>query len=92
VKQGLLPTPRATDGEKGGPNQRGSKGDLMLPSAVMLLPTPLSRDHKSGRCSEETLNKNSRPLSEAIEAKAESGRLCPQWVAWLMGFPSEWLD
>ena len=30
----LLPSPRATDGTKGGPNQRGSKGDLMLPSAV----------------------------------------------------------
>lgn len=36
----MLPTPRATDGTKGGPNQRGSSGDLMLPSAVMLLPTP----------------------------------------------------
>lgn len=36
----LLPTPRATDGEKGGPNQRGSSGDLMLPSAVAMLPTP----------------------------------------------------
>lgn len=36
----LLPTPRATDGTKGGPNQRGSKGDLMLPSAVALIPTP----------------------------------------------------
>lgn len=37
----LLPTPRATDGTKGGPGQRGSKGDLMLPSAVLqLLPTP----------------------------------------------------
>lgn len=33
----LLPTPRA----KGGPNQRGSSGDLMLPSAVMQL-LPLS--------------------------------------------------
>lgn len=30
----FLPTPRATDGTKGGPNQRGSSGDLMLPSAV----------------------------------------------------------
>ena len=37
----LLPTPRATDGTKGGPNQRGSSGDLMLPSAVHLLPTPM---------------------------------------------------
>ena len=27
----MLPTPRATDGTKGGPNQRGSSGDLMLP-------------------------------------------------------------
>jgi hypothetical protein len=33
----LLPTPRATDGTKGGPNQRGSSGDLMLPSAVQSL-------------------------------------------------------
>jgi hypothetical protein len=41
----LLPTPRATDGTKGGPNQRGSSGDLMLPSAVMgLLPTPTAAD------------------------------------------------
>jgi hypothetical protein len=30
----LLPTPRASDGTKGGPNQRGSKGDLTLPSAA----------------------------------------------------------
>lgn len=49
----LLPTPRATDGEKGGPNQRGSSGDLMLPSAVAQLPedaqllgTPVARDGK----------------------------------------------
>ena len=31
---GWWPTPRATDGAHGGPNQRGSKGDLALPSAV----------------------------------------------------------
>lgn len=41
-----MPTPRAGDGEKGGPNQRGSSGDLMLPSAVTCLPTPTSRDWK----------------------------------------------
>ena len=32
------PTPKGTDGTKGGPNQAGSKGDLMLPSAQW--PTP----------------------------------------------------
>lgn len=33
----LLPTPRASDGMKGSPNQRGSRGDLTLPSAVIQL-------------------------------------------------------
>ncbi|CAM3402710.1 hypothetical protein KIPE111705_06800 [Kibdelosporangium persicum] len=43
----LLPTPRATDGTKDGPAQRGSKGDLMLPSAVMRLPGPNAADGTS---------------------------------------------
>jgi len=30
----LLPTVRASDAEKGGPNQRGSSGDVALPAAV----------------------------------------------------------
>lgn len=33
----LFPTPRASDGMKGSPNQHGSKGDLMLTSAVARL-------------------------------------------------------
>lgn len=45
----MLPTPRATDGTKGGPNQRGSSGDLMLPSAVaQLLPTTSVADAMGG--------------------------------------------
>lgn len=46
----LLPTPRATDGTKGEPNQRGSSGDLMLPSVVaQLLPTPAVADSQGTR-------------------------------------------
>lgn len=48
-----LPTPRATDGTKGGPNQRGSSGDLMLPSAVTLLPTPAVNDMGAGKTVDE---------------------------------------
>jgi len=40
VKAPGWPTPRGTDGTKGGPNQAGSKGDLMLPSAAAQWPTP----------------------------------------------------
>lgn len=43
----LLPTPRASDAEKGSPNQHGSSGDLMLTSAVhQLLPTPTAQAAK----------------------------------------------
>lgn len=41
------PSPRATDGTKGGPNQAGSKGDLMLPSASAQWGTPQARDYRS---------------------------------------------
>ena len=38
--RGMWPTPLASDGAKGGPNQRGGKGDLRLPAAVIHWPTP----------------------------------------------------
>ncbi|MGS2618085.1 hypothetical protein ACVCAH_26700 [Micromonospora sp. LZ34] len=49
LSQVLLPTPRATDGVKGCPGQRGSHGDLTLPSAAVQvparpLPTPRASD------------------------------------------------
>ncbi|WP_229688388.1 hypothetical protein [Micromonospora yangpuensis] len=49
LSQVLLPTPRATDGEKGCPGQRGSHGDLTLPAAAVrvparTLPTPRASD------------------------------------------------
>lgn len=46
-RSSLLPTPRATGGTKGGPNQRGSSGDrnsLPLNALVTLLPTPAVND------------------------------------------------
>lgn len=45
--EAFLPTPRATDGTKGCPAQRGSKGDLMLPSAVIRLLVPPA-PHQAG--------------------------------------------
>jgi hypothetical protein len=43
------PTPKGTDGTKGGPNQAGSKGDLMLPSAAAQWPTPMTVNTTSNR-------------------------------------------
>jgi hypothetical protein len=47
------PTPRGTDGTKGVPNQAGSKGDLMLPSAAAQWPTPAARDSKGANSAEQ---------------------------------------
>jgi hypothetical protein len=51
------------------------------------LPTPTARDWKSGKASQTTMERNSRPLSEQI-----GGKLNPQWVEWLMGWPIGWTD
>ena len=52
------PSPRATDGSKGGPNQAGSKGDLMLPSAAAQWPTPASRDFRTPNSQESQESRN----------------------------------
>ena len=49
------PTPKGTDGTNGGPNQAGSKGDLMLPSAAAQRPTPAARDAKGANSAEHAL-------------------------------------
>ena len=75
--QRLLPTPRATDGTKGGPNQRGSSGDLMLPSAIQpanLLPTPTRRDYKG---------RNQRDDATCLPgAVADYGQYAPAIARW----------
>ncbi len=63
---GFWPTPRATDGSHGGPNQRGSKGDLMLSSAVHQFATPCSADaHGAGP------NQNTKTLGRQIKREAQ---------------------
>ena len=49
--------------------------------------TPTARDWRSGKASEKTLAKNTRPLSEQT-----GGQLNPTWVEWLMGYPKGWTD
>ncbi|MFJ2816226.1 hypothetical protein [Streptomyces sp. NPDC087294] len=53
LRGALMPTPRATDGTKGGPNQRGSKGDLPLPSAAHRIGEPTARPSRGGKRSSD---------------------------------------
>lgn len=83
----ILPTPRATDGTKGGPNQRGSSGDLMLPSAVQ---ADRWGDYAPAiACWETVLG---RPAPDPTEpGRNGSPRLSPRFVEWMMGLPAGWV-
>ncbi len=80
------PTPHgfSPDGKTNGPsgNELGRAVNQSLRCA-----TPTARDWRSGKASEATHAKNSRPLSEQI-----GGSLNPTWVEWLMGWPIGWTD
>jgi len=87
--QGKVPEMWPTPTVCGNYNRKGASatsGDG-LATAVMKCATPTARDWKSGKASDATMERNSRPLSEQI-----GGSLNPTWVEWLMGWPLGWTD
>jgi hypothetical protein len=82
---GSWPTPTVS----GNYNRKGAsaKSGDGLATAVLRCATPTARDWRSGKASEATMMRNSRPLSEQI-----GGSLNPTWVEWLMGWPLGWTD
>ncbi len=88
----------ATPGHRtnGGPRQLDEKGrrisktnpDLKfganLADQARMWPTPTTQDAKNNG-GESQHNRNTKPLNAEI-----GGSLNPQWVAWLMGYPTEW--
>lgn len=79
------PTPTASLGTKGGrvtPRKSREGGTLIEAVSARTFATPTARDWRSGKASQATHDKNSRPLSEQI-----GGSLNPTWVEWLMGWP-----
>jgi DNA (cytosine-5)-methyltransferase 1 len=79
----LLPTPRATDGTHGGPNQRGSSGDLMLPSAVHV--------DRFGAYAGAVARWEPIIGRAAPEPRLPTGQLNPWFVEWMMGLPAGWV-
>ena len=74
-----LPTPRDTDGTKGGPNQRGSSGDLMLPSAVIQLTREESCSSGSGGAFAASFLTSTSGLSGGPAAVTAAGSSASRW-------------
>jgi hypothetical protein len=98
----MWPTPTCQMAKASGLTPEASARELMravarngapscLASAVQgglaMVATPTARDWRSGKASDATMERNSRPLSEQI-----GGSLNPTWVEWLMGWPLGWTD
>lgn len=78
------PTLICKDATDGGPNARYGTSEK-LGSFVRKAATLTARDHKIGKASQSTMDRNARPLSEQI-----GGDLNPAWCEWWMGLPLGW--
>jgi hypothetical protein len=91
ARLGLRPTPTARDGK--GESGRSLKGErIHLSGAVRRWPTPTVSDAKpSGSQTFEPKRQGGHKLCEAVR-HGEVGKLNPEWVEWLMGWPLGWTD
>ena len=85
----MLPTPTrfdATCGDLKGKEWNGeNRHSIKLIQAVKLLPTPVAHDAKG--TSPADYKRHTPPL-----ACLAGGSLNPNWIEWLMGFPTGWTD
>lgn len=82
VKQ--WPTPRSSEAEHPSRKSNNHNGQKGLAEAVNMLPTPTSRDWRSGTGAQPREG-HAPPLTDQV-----GGQLNPDWVEWLMGWPIGW--
>ncbi|WP_420076974.1 DNA cytosine methyltransferase [Streptomyces sp. JL3001] len=90
----LLPTPKASDGPHGGPNQRDASGRYYLPGqAVRLNDLWVATDGTDyGPAIRRWEHTTGRPAPCPTEPGTRSNRrLSPAFVEWMMGLPEGWV-
>jgi DNA (cytosine-5)-methyltransferase 1 len=99
TKLPTLPTPRASEGTKGSPNQHGSRGDLMLTSTVIRMwrggGSSMDDPHSAFEWQEyaPAIQRWEPAIGRAAPSPVERGtrgqpRLASRFVEWLMGLPA----
>jgi hypothetical protein len=101
----MWPTPRAQEAKHGAATEwelqtghAGTKDSLRVQVVKRMWPTPTQRDGKggyqggrirNGEISRDTLDVT---IQHTDNQEKSGGKLNPQWVAWLMGYPTEYLN
>lgn len=99
----LWSTPRASDGEKGGPNQSFGAGGIPLPAQTVQWMTPRSHEvgnyqYSRGDKTKPVLTLTGQASSLPVLMTVKTGKphskdrrsLNPLFVEWLMGWPPGW--
>ncbi len=91
----LLPTPKASDGPNGGPNQRDGAGNYYLPGVAVRLDehwnsVELGVDYGPAVRHWASVVGRPAPAPTAPDARGNL-RLNPAAVEWLMGYPAGWV-
>ncbi len=85
MMEGLYPTPTHTESFK---TVKGTNQNSLTRMAIRgeLLPTPTTQDAKNNGTQSQQ-ERNSLPLNAVA-----GGKLNPEWIEWLMGYPVGWTD
>ena len=96
IESGLLPTMTATDAN--GRTYQYSRGDktkpvLSLAGVAKLWPTPTaSQEAKNATLPGSQINRDNLAGALLRAGEKQGGQLNPEWVEWLMGYPTGWTD
>ncbi len=86
----MWPTPRGSDGEKGGPKQKHGDGTPALASLTAMYPTPQAGANNPA--AHNAMSGDFKTRLAEVTGEPPSGQLNPTWVEGLMGFPHGWTD
>ena len=90
----MIPTPTAVAATQGQNEADGKRGQTLAGAARgQLWPTPTAMTDTGGAALCKWGGSGARAKLKTMVSKKElNGALNPQWVEWLMGFPSGWTD
>jgi hypothetical protein len=99
ARNGMLPTPIAGDW-KGQLRSDGTANMLSGKASLGMLPTPAARDYKGANSIEHMENQNGNKVNHMgqlpnyikYHSGNDSHQLNPQFVAEMMGFPTDWTE